>query len=351
MTEFIEMRFRNRPADGLLDGYFESAEILGRVVVPKIKILVVRVHVDAHGTRLRALAELADKLWYWRIDRKYTKDETRGAEMFRLICKPNAVSEQGCEEHGTEYDTSSTCAVCGAGRMQTSELVLDLRRLPKKGGFATTLSDEPVVSQQTAEILLDHKLTGFSLRPVRHRSSKFDGPLTLSTVPSGRQLIERGALVGIRHPSAAFSLWMSRKENEDLFYKAMAEGAMRFERLASKRPLPVWYQIVSSGQPVSLSSATQFGLNPLDHDAEGKYRCPFGHTKGWSVLSEAFVERSTWDGSDYCVTTQLYGQHAGLYYARPLVLMSRKMREALTQARVPGVTCEVAHLVNSNNVE
>ena len=126
---------------------------------------------------------------------------------------------------------------------------------------------------------------------------RFDGPVTVSAVPTGRELIEKAALVGINYPSPEFSVWMNRKENSDLANKMMAEGEVRAERLASRRPLPIWYQMVPSGQPASLSPATQFGYTALDPDIKGEYRCPFGHTEGWSLLSEAYVKRSSWDGS------------------------------------------------------
>ena len=344
MTEFLELRFPYKPPHRkFVEAHFAQDEL--HLTGDYLKVLVARVRLDPCRERLKALEDLKDILWYWRIDRKYTKDEIQQAEIFRLDWKASAVSNQGGEEDG--YDESSACSVCGAGRVQKSDLILNVRQLPKRKGFARTLSDEVLVSQEAAEVLLDHKLTGFRFRSVRHHTSRFDGPVTVSAVPTGRELIEKAALVGTNYPSPEFSVWMNRKENSDLANKMMAEGEVRAERLASRRPLPIWYQMVPSGQPVSLSPATQFGYTALDPDIKGEYRCPFGHTEGWSLLSEAYVKRSSWDGSDYCVTTQLYGQHppGSLFYARPLFLISRKMRSVLAEAEVPGVRSEVAHLV------
>jgi hypothetical protein len=174
--------------------------------------------------------------------------------------------------------------------------------------------------------------------------------LNLATVSSGRELIKQAATLGIERSSVEFDVWLSRNENKELFDRAMAEGAALAERRASKRPLPIWYQLVPNCRPVSLAPATIFGLNPLDHDEEGRYRCSFGHTRGWTTLSEPFVVRSTWDGSDFCVTSQLVGKHeipGSLFYPHPLFLVSQKMKSVLDQNRVEGVTVEVAHFIDS----
>jgi hypothetical protein len=255
--------------------------------------------------------------------------------MFRLIWKPSAVSDQTAEEEC--YDVSAVCPECGVGRVQRADLILDLRKLPKKAGFARSLADEVVVSQQAAEILMDHKLTGFTLRPVSHRPSKFYGPLSFAIVQTGRELIKHAADLGIRHPSREFSVWFNGKENSrELFRRVLAESAVNAEKRASNRPLPIWYQLVPSGLPVSLASATKFGETPLDHDEEGKYRCSLGHTQGWTLLSEAFVIRSTWDGSDFCFTSQLVGKHEGpsIFYPCPLFLISRRMKSVLAQNEI-----------------
>jgi len=110
----------------------------------------------------------------WKIERKYTDEEIRNAEVFRLIV-PRKFEPTG-KECGTEYDESKACPMCGAGRTLRSELRLDLRQLPKVGGIVCTLAgEEIVVSQKTAELLLDEKLTGFVLQPVGHRTGPFLG--------------------------------------------------------------------------------------------------------------------------------------------------------------------------------
>ncbi|HET6239997.1 MAG TPA: hypothetical protein VFE41_34310 [Acetobacteraceae bacterium] len=61
--------------------------------------------------------------------------------------------------------------------MQVPDLVLDLRKAPKTADIASTIAGEWIVSQRLAEILLSSGLTGFELRPARHRARYEDDPV------------------------------------------------------------------------------------------------------------------------------------------------------------------------------
>jgi len=174
----------------------------------------------------------------WDIDRRYTSKEISSSELFRLIPR-NGFLPTG-EECGTEYDFANVCPICGAGRSQRYELVLDLRNLPKKSGKAVSLGGEIVVSQKTAEIMVDHKLTGFSLKPTRHRTSKFTGPRELESVPAGREVLLDAARVGISSHGAAFHVWLNRSDQIKLLLdKARLEAGLSRDRRLNDKPLPV----------------------------------------------------------------------------------------------------------------
>ena len=62
----------------------------------------------------------------WDVRRTYQRGELEGAELVHLI--PTGAFEPVGEDCGTQYDESAACPYCGAGRVQTSPLALDLRR-------------------------------------------------------------------------------------------------------------------------------------------------------------------------------------------------------------------------------
>jgi hypothetical protein len=100
----------------------------------------------------------------WDLQRKYTKNELNSASIFQLII--TAVFEPTGEECGTVYDESTACKICEAGRTQVSDLILDLRKVPKKKDIARTIANEWIVSQRLAEMFMDNNITGFVLKPL-----------------------------------------------------------------------------------------------------------------------------------------------------------------------------------------
>ena len=116
---------------------------------------------------------------------------------------------------------------------------------------------------------------------------------------------------------------------------------------AARRPrtFPVWYQPVIVSRRVSVAAPTRFGINPFDEDPEGECRCPLGHVKGLSLLSEVSVSRESWDGSDVSCTAEMVGVRRGLLRPKPLILVSRRFREVLGKVEGKGYDIEVAHLV------
>jgi len=180
----------------------------------------------------------------WQINRHYTKRELGEASWFHLTAL-NYFEPAG-EECGTCYDQSSACPKCGSGAEQLSDLILDLRKAPKKKDFASTIAGEWIVSQRLAEILLSSCLTGFELRPARHRAKYEDDPVDLSKVPTGREILRRAEAAGMPHNSCAFTVWLNRAENKAFWEQAHAEHAELLQAKA-RRPLqslPTWYQVV-----------------------------------------------------------------------------------------------------------
>ncbi len=252
-------------------------------IVRKIELPVT----DPRLTEFRAiyqqlLSEGAFLFTAWIPHRRYSRKELESAEIFQL--KVNSFFESGDDELGTLYDESQVCPRCGAGARQVSELALNTGRIPKSKDFVKMVSGEIVVSQRCWHVLRKCHLTGLEFRPVRHI-----GPRNQGQVP--------------------------------------------------------WYQLVVASRPVDISKDTRIGINPFDDDASGRYRCPEGHVIGLNLLSEAWIIRSSYEGSDFAQTRQLVGDRRGLLRPEPIRIVSKKAFQALRRERLKGVDFEVAHLV------
>jgi hypothetical protein len=218
----------------------------------------------------------------WEIRRRYLSEELSSAEVLHLW--PSAVFEPAGEETGTIYDEEEACVYCGAGRRQVGDLCLDVRRIPKRADLAATVADELVFSARAAGILIEHSITGLEFRPVRQRG--------------------RGQLIA-----------------------------------------GDWVQPIVTSQPVSVTPPTQYGIDPFNSDPAGEYRCPLGHTLGLNLISELYLDRSTWDQSDFGATRHLVGVRRGLLRPRPSLLVSQRLYQLLAKENLRGFKVEVAHLV------
>jgi hypothetical protein len=218
---------------------------------------------------------------YWDIKRSYTASDLQNAELIQLI--PNCMFEPAGEECGTTYDYSNACHVCGAGRVQSSNLRLDSRTIPARCDLAFTIArDEMVINDRMAQLIDQAGFTGADLRSVES------------------MLKSNGAGVG-------------------------------------------WHQLMFSSKPVEVAAPTRFGLNPFDLTGYG--RCPLGHVAGHNILSELSVRRDSWHGADLLRTRQVIGGRACLIAPWPLILVSQRCFASLRKGGFKGFVPEVVHLV------
>jgi hypothetical protein len=299
----------------------------------------------------------------WEFHRRYSAMELDAAEIFQLVI--TAVFEPSGEECGTVYDESGACKelfrehdhefqghkthsteCCGAGAKQTSGLVLDLHKVPKKKDIARTIANEWIVSQRFAEILIDNGMTGFELRPARHKGYHREGPIDLKRYPSGRELLAKARASGFDTDSVEFDIWIARPEQSEPWERTVQEHISAKEKRERLRPrnLPKWYQLIIKSPPVPTSPPTRFGAEPFDEDPEGRFRCPKGHVAGLNLLSELTVARVGWDGSDLAATREMVGIRRGLLRPAPLLLISPRLWRLLRENNINGYKVEVAHL-------
>lgn len=204
------------------------------------------------------------------------------AEFFQL--QITAFFEPEGTACGTEYDESAACPHCGAGRRLVGELILDLGKVPKGKDFAQSIArDEWIVSERLVSLMREHGVTG-----------------------------------------AEFELVKSAKKR----------------RAGS----PAWYRLHITAEPVEVAAPTRFGIDPFDDDAEGRYRCPLGHTMGLNILSELSIGRDSWDGADIAVTRQYVGSRQGVLVPSPLIVVSPRLRQLLIKHDIKGFKTEVVYL-------
>ena len=217
--------------------------------------------------------------WY---DRYYTKKEINEAEFLQMMI--NAIFEPCGEELGTIYDESTACPICGAGRTQVNDLILNLRKIPRKRDIASSIANEWVVSDKFVRIFRDNNMTGAEFLPVIHYSNR-------------------------------------------------------------RKNLPVYFQIKIVGTVGISAKPTKFGADPFDPDKRGKYVCPYGHVSGLSILSELYIKKENWDGSDIAVTEDMIGQRMGLLVPKPLIVISQRFYRILKKEKIRGFREEVVHVV------
>ena len=237
---------------------------------------------------IRAILDTEPSRYFAWVRRRYTPEELAEAELLRL--EITRAFEPIGEECGTKYDRSAACPHCGAGRKQVSDLHLQLRRVyqgwpsipqARRTGIARTIAEEIVVSRDLADVITTEGVTGCELRPVR----------------------------------------------------GCGENA---------KITPLWKQLWITGRAGRTVAPTEFGIHAFDPDPAGEYRCPLGHVSGLNLISEVYIERSQWDGSDIAATENLT---TGTMNRLPMILISPRFYRLLDEHKFKGFKVEVAHLV------
>jgi len=276
------------------------------------------------------------------ITREYIKKELLDADILKMWI--SATFEPTGEEVGTEYEYP--CSVCKAGRTVKGDLVLDLRKTPKGKDIAKTIADEWIVSQRLAELIYDAKLTGFELKPVRHKVRYQDDAIDPTKYRSGIELIEKAKMAGVPYSTWAFWVWLNRPEQSALLHGLEQEHIQTRQKkeIKERQPIPIWYQLIINST-VALAEQTKYGdpFSPVLDIEQIKTSC--GHTITRGALSELFIKKNSWDGSDITKTDFSFGVHINLLYPAPEILISQRFYRLLEEHNIKGYTVEVTHTV------
>ena len=194
---------------------------------------------------------------------------------------------------------------------------------------------------------LNSGLTGFELRPARHRARYEDDPVDLYKVPTGREILRQAEAAGTPGPTSwGFTVWLNRAENQALWEKALAEHATLKQAKAQRSPhsLPTWYQVVILSANADLIAPTRTGNGPFDSDEKNECRCAQGDLIGLNLLSEVSALASSQDRPDIFNSRQFVGVRRGLLRPSRITFISQRFRKLLIQEHITGHKVEVAHI-------
>ncbi|HYO56599.1 hypothetical protein [Archangium sp.] len=234
------------------------------------KLRAIELEYRAQGTTLFSMCV---------VERHYTPRELRASEYVKVefwpFFRPTGV------ECGTIYDESAACPHCGSGARQVNELHLELRRIPKSRDLAITQGGEYVISFRLAEVLRQHRVTGYELRPI----------------------VSRGG-----------------------------------------RPTSDHHQLVIPSATAEIVPPTRAGGSYLYPEPDSS-RCPDGHVLGHRLLSPLHVSRDSLGDLDWVFTRQKFGRRGGLFHPYPRMIVTQRLYRLLAEQKVRHLHAEVVHLV------
>ena len=150
-----------------------------------------------------SLAKRLDFRWSERVEHHYTEGESHAFPLLVLWANNSEIRPFG-PSHGTTYDLSTGCAVCGCGATQTSPFLCPPSAFPKKADIAQS-STELFVSTRVADALRAGGTQGFELRQAL--GSKNHEPLPWWQIISRHEMpkfsdLTRGIIRGSPEPCA-----------------------------------------------------------------------------------------------------------------------------------------------------
>lgn len=260
---------------------------------PGFPVVTRQVVVDADDPLVEDIKRklLASERWgeslfcFVNMDFEYEKEELAAAALLQL--SPTVLIRTCGERYGTEYDDTSACPKCGAGRVQRSPLVMDPRHLKKKkmDFLVTITADEWIVSTKLANLLRELAADDCTLEPIH-----------------------------------------------DLRGDEMGD----------------WFQLKIHKVFGSAVPPTKFGLDYFHpEDPKAEYVCPQHHLSGLNVLSELYMkpQDGTFALPPLSISENRVGRKAGWIVPAPFLLITRALADALLANNVRGLGLDVAHIV------
>lgn len=278
MRECAEFRIPESNAKGFLN------DNEGTSVTSSVRKLVI----DTNSDRFREIG-LIDAQWKsngrafytsCKISRSFSSLELQNAILFSV--RFSKVWEMAGEEHGTLYDESKGCPVCGTGSKQVGPLLLPMKKVSKSADFIKTIAGEYLISKRARELFEDQQISGSVFSPV------------LNTQDS------------------------CRESNQ-------------------------WYQLSTSTIDLEISSSTKVGIDLFDEDIKGTYRCTCGQLLGLNLLSPVILKAEQVTLDDICSSRQFIGIRKGLLRQEKVIFATQKLRQMAIKEKLRGLEFDVAY--------
>jgi hypothetical protein len=293
MTEYVNVRASETLDQGELVAFLKSrfpekTKLVGRTVVKGTECVEVRV--PSGSPEFEEIREFIDARRKQGLDGFsnfsigwHLRKYTKAELRQAEVLRLDIPShfEPSGEECGTIYET--LCSECNWGR-QKSDLILDLRRVPQHKDISETIAwIEWIVSSKFVRAFAGNSLTGAEFKPI-------------------------------------FEFKIPTKQSKE------------------------WYQLIVTGKAGELENTTKLGRDPFS-PSEISWRCPLGHAIATNFLSEIYLNRNEWDGSDIAATNALFGQGRNLLRPAPLIIISQRTYRVIEESGLAGFSFEIAHLV------
>jgi hypothetical protein len=312
----------------------------------------------------RVLAQSSEKGFIagWSIKRTYADAEIERAQLFLIQL---SYAEGAGEEFGTWYTDvvpNRDCAFertktayghnqrdiigCALSSRQVGPLRFPYHKMRKGRDIFGTWAGELVVSGRLAKLIETGSFTGGNLNAIWNIGVKPKSMPDLSEVPSGKELLVRAEAKGLGPNDKNFWSWIEEQEQMPQFDKALFEQMnLKQSRRANASPAESYFQLSVQSTPLTVSSNTVIGSKPFRPGSGESCSCGFGEVQGKMLLSPLSVIGSSWDGSDICQSDVYVGGRAGLFRPSRLLVISKRLFDAMRQAGMKGFDFEVVEMV------
>jgi hypothetical protein len=306
----------------------------------------------------------------WDIVRTYNSEEIERAQLFLL--RLDGAHASG-EEYGTWYTDGAPNDNCGFERKravnitmnpvkiifadnphircalsshQVGPLRVPFQKMRKNLDIFMLWGGEYIVSERFAKLIEDGGFTGGKVQPIWNTGAEPNTMPVLSDVPSGVELMRRAKEKGLGPADRAYWSWLEEDAQLPLLDKALWEQmGLRLSRRAKASSAGAFAQLTIQSKPLTVSSKTLFGENPFRPGSGESCKCAFGEVRGKYLLSPLSVIGSSWDGSDICIGDVHWMAKGGLFRPWRLLVISKRLFDAMRQAKMKGFDFEVVEMV------
>jgi hypothetical protein len=308
----------------------------------------------------------------WEIRRAYSHSELERAKLLLLRLR---YAHSAGEEFGTWYtdgELNPECAFereritgsdlrpfkvvtttnesvrCALSSRRVGPLRVPSSKLLKSRDAFLLWGGEVVVSGRFARLVEDGGFTGATLEPIWNIATKPKSKPVFDDVPSGAALLERATTLGLGQTDARFWIWIEEPQQLPLLDRALWEQKAAWEARQSKPETAHHYRnLVVHSKPVRVSAQSVFGGRPFRSDGDERCRCTHGEVRGNRLVSSMWVDGSSWDGSDLCVSDVFVGGRMGLFRPARLLMVSKRLFDAMRREKMKGFGVEVVEIIES----